>query len=259
MDLNTKIANNNYVIGVVSAHTPNISYDVERIKNELNSHIYSWSNGHKYEIKLSGSVAKGTCISGTTDIDFFISLDPSVSTCNTLEDVYLTLRNRFNGAGYVAREQNVSLGINHSGFEIDLVPGVRHNLLGLDHSLWKRKAKTWTKTNIDEHINYIVRSGKVFDIKAVKIWRKLKELEFPSFYLELSVIEALKGKSLLGDPSGNFISVMNYLANEFVDKIIVDPSNQANYVSEELTNMEKIKIKDTATATLNGNWSQAIW
>jgi len=259
MDPTVKKTNDDYIINVVAQHTPTISYNVDQVKQALNSHIYPWANGHEYEIKLSGSVAKGTCITGTSDMDFFISLNPSVSNCNTLEKVYVTLRNRFIGAGYSVREQNVSIGITHTGFKIDIVAGVKHHPLGLDHSIWKRKAQTWTKTNINEHVNYVVKSGRVFDIKAIKIWRKLKEVDFPSFYLELSVIEALKGKSLLSNPSGYFVDVMNYLANEFTDKFIADPSNQTNEVSDELTKVEKEKIKNAALTTLNGNWNQAIW
>jgi hypothetical protein len=252
--------NDQYIRQVVAAHTPNITYIVEDKINELRPHIHAWANGHAYVLKLSGSLAKGTGITGTTDIDLFISLNPSVSTCNTLETVYNTLRNRFNGAGYMAREQNVSIGINHTGLKIDVVAGVRHHALGLDHSIWKRKAKTWTKTNIDEHVNYVKKSGRVFDIRAIKIWRKLRELDFPSFYLELSVIEALKGTTLLGSsPTKNFVKVMNYLVNDFESKVIKDPANQKNEVSDELTVAEKQKIKTAAEATLAGNWNQTIW
>lgn len=250
----------NYIRQIVAQHTPNVTYIVQDKINELTPHIHAWANGHAYILKLSGSLAKGTGITGTTDIDLFISLDPSVSTCNTLENVYNTLRNRFNGAGYTAREQNVSVGINHTGLKMDIVAGVKHHPLGLDHSIWKREAQTWTKTNIDEHVNHVKNSGRVFDIKAIKIWRKLRGLDFPSFYLELSVIEALRGGTLLGaSPSENFVKVMNYLVNDFVDKTITDPANQSNEVSEELTENEKGIIRDAATTTLQGAWNQAIW
>lgn len=252
--------NDNYVRQIVTQHTPNITYVVQDKIDELTPHIHAWANGHAYIVKLSGSLAKGTGITGTTDIDLFISLDPSVSTCNTLENVYHTIRNRFNAAGYTAREQNVSVGIDHTGLKMDIVAGVKHHALGLDHSIWKRKAQTWTKTNVDEHINYIKKSGRVFDIRAIKIWRKLRGLDFPSFYLELSVIEALKGRTLLGvSPTKNFVKVMNYLASDFVDKIITDPANQSNEVSEELTEAEKQTIRDAAVLTLRGSWNQAIW
>lgn len=250
----------NYVRQVVARHTPVITYVVQEKINDLRSHIYAWANGHDHVLKLSGSHAKGTAITDTTDIDLFISLDPSVSTCNTLENVYNTLRNRFSGAGYTPREQNVSIGIDHTGLKMDIVAGVQQGVLTSDHSIWKRKAQTWTKTNIDKHIKDVKESGRVADIKAIKIWRKLKDLDFPSFYLELSVIEALKGQPrLASSPSDNFVTVMNYLVNDFTDKTIMDPANQSNEVSEELTDAEKNNIRQAAAVTLQGSWSQAIW
>jgi hypothetical protein len=263
MNLNLQI-NDLYITTVVSAHTPISLQNVAQIAQELNAHIFAWANGHNYELKLSGSLAKGTGITGTTDVDFFISLNPSVGRCNTLKRVYETLRNRFNGAGYAAREQNVSIGINHLGYKIDLVAGVKQTPNGFDHSIWKRKKQTYTKTNIDQHISHVAGSGRVFDIKAIKIWRKLWGLDFPSFYLELSVIEALRGKSLSGSPSNNFIDVMNYLSGDFISRTIFDPSNQGNEVSEELTQAEKDIIKNKASialalVTLNKNLNQVIW
>jgi len=252
--------NDSYIRSVVAQHTPNIGYVVQDKINELLPHIHAWANGYQYQVKLSGSLAKGTGITGTTDMDLFISLEPSVNTCNTHEDVYQTLRNRFDMAGYTPREQNVSIGINHSDLKMDLVAGVKHHPLGSDHSIWKRKARTWTKTNIDKHIDLIKLSGRTSDIRAIKIWRKLKQLDFPSFYLELSVLEALKGRPLLNaSPAENFIRVMHYLANDFVGKTIEDPANQSNKVSHDLTLPEKQKIRDTALTTLAGPWSQAIW
>lgn len=249
----------NYIRGVVAQHAPTILFVAQQKINELAPHIFAWANGYEYEIKLAGSHAKGTAISGSSDIDIFISLHPSVKDSNTLENVYNTLRNRFNETGYQTREQNVSLGINHTGLKVDIVAGVRHHPLGLDHSIWKRKKGTWTKTNIDEHINYILRSGRTEDIKAIKIWKKLRGLDFPSFYLELSVIEALSGRPLNGSPADNFVIIMRYLQNEFVSKIIIDPSNTQNQVSDELTLAEKQIIKNAASLTLLGNWNQAIW
>ncbi len=252
--------NDQYIKQVVAQHTPNSTYVIQDKINELRPHIHAWANGHAYVLKLSGSLAKGTGITDTTDIDLFVSLDPSVGTYNTLENVYNTLRNRFSGAGYMTREQNISIGINHTGLKIDVVAGVKNHILGLDHSVWKRKAKTRTKTNVDAHINLVKNSGRVFDIKMIKIWRKLHDLDFPSFYLELSVIEALKGTGLLGSsPAGNFVKIMNYLVSDFENTVIKDPSNQSNEVSDELTIVEKRQIKNLAQTTLAGSWNQAIW
>jgi hypothetical protein len=246
-----------YVQKVVEAHAPRAALNPWTTINELYPHIHTWANGHEFKLKIAGSIAKGTAISGTSDIDLFISLNPSVGEYNTHEQVYSTLRDRFTIAGYSVREQNVSLGIDHGHIKLDIVAGVRHNENELDHSIWKRKKRTWTKTNIDEHIAHIHRSGRVLDIKAIKIWRKLQNLDFPSFYLELSVIEALKGRGF-DSPASNFADTMRYLANDFVGKTLTDPANTANEVSEELTDSEKQAIRKAATVTLERDWPQAL-
>ncbi|MFA7285406.1 MAG: nucleotidyltransferase [Candidatus Paceibacterota bacterium] len=246
-----------YVRKIVAAHTPNDAHDVQAVITAITPHIHLWANGHLYELKPSGSYAKGTAITETTDVDIFISLNPSVATCNTHENVYKSLTARLNSSGYTAREQNVSLGVKHGLLDVDFVPGVQHDIYSGDHSLWKNKQKTWTKTNIDKHISHIKNSGRAFDIRAIKIWRKLHKLDFPSFYLELSVIEALKDTTTT--PSQNFIKVMNYLIIEFVSKTIYDPAVPSKEVSDELTLVEKNIIKQKAVSTLAGNWEQAIW
>jgi hypothetical protein len=250
-----------YLQNIVLANTPpNPVYDINQKMKELEVHISPWANGWRYQIKPHGSNAKGTAIMGSSDMDFFISLEPRVSDYNTYQQVYETLRNRFRGAGYSPREQDVSIGINHGGLKVDLVAGVQQGMLSSDHHIRKRKAQTWTKTNIDEQIKYVAGSGRVFDISLVKIWRNLRGLDFPSFYLELSVINALKPTGLLmGSPSKNFIAIMNYLSGDFLTATIKDPGNESNEVSDDLTIVEKQAIRDAAIATLKSNWEQAVW
>ncbi len=248
-----------YLIEIIRQHTPQ-ALDPALILGDLMPLIKIWSNAHRYELKISGSIAKETGITGTTDLDIFISLDKSVRDYNTLENVYKSLGTRFRLAGYPVREQNVSIGVMHKGLKIDFVAGIKLHPLGNDHSVWKRKAQTWTKTNIDGHVKYVKESGRIFDIKAVKVWRKLRNLEFPSFYLELAVIEALKGRSIFGgSPSENFKLVMSLFVDGLLDKNISDPFNSANIVSEELKQSEKLVIKQAAIDTLAGTWNQAVW
>lgn len=250
-----------YLREVVGRHTPVLLLGTGYYIGQLEPHIREWANGHEFEMQVAGSIAKNTAVSGVTDIDIFISLHPSVSTIpiNTLEYVYTTLRNRLTQAGYSPREQNVSLGISHAAVSIDVVPGVRHHPIGHDHSLWKRKARSWTQTNVAEHIRLVRDSGRTFDIRTIKIWRKCHGIDFPSFYLELSVLQALRNMAL-DAPGDHFVKVMQYLANDFVAASIYDPANTNNCVSEELTLAEKRAVAQAAQATLAlTDWSRAIW
>ncbi|MEE9239181.1 MAG: nucleotidyltransferase, partial [Thermodesulfobacteriota bacterium] len=142
---------------------------------------------------------------------------------------------------------------------IDLVPGRRQPGLTRDHSLYFRKTDTWIKTNIYKHISFVRQANCKSEIRAIKIWRKLHNLDFPSFYLEMSVIQALKGykKNKL---SSTLEKILKYLYLEFVDNKIFDPANTNNIISDDLSKSEKEKIKKEAYASLNtDNWSKVIW
>ena len=112
--------------------------------------IQQWAGKYLLKVSYSGSTAKGTAISGITDLDLFISL--SNDTPENLSEIYQKLATHFETKGYKIRRQNVSIGIPHNGVWMDLVPGRKHVGNTNDHSLYRSKAKTWTQTNVDTHI-----------------------------------------------------------------------------------------------------------
>ena len=128
---------------------------------------------------------------GTTDIDLFISLKQT--TPGTLQQLYESLYDRAQTEGWVPRRQNVSIGITYGGAKVDLVPGRLQPGSSAYHSLWRRKARSWTQTNVGLHVSTVRNSNRVNEIRLLKIWRKCHGLDFPSFYLELTVIAALAG------------------------------------------------------------------
>lgn len=219
--------------------------------------VKQWGGTFINESSYSGSIAKGTAISIGTDADVFISL--TSTTPDTLEQIYNSLFNAFSQAGYAPRKQNVSIGITAGGYKIDWVPGKRQTQYGHDHSLYKRKTNSWTKTNVKTHVSYVGGSNRLKEIKLAKIWRQLNGLDFPSFYLELSVIDCLGGKSY-SDLSGNFWEVLRFFGNEFPAKRYFDPSNTNNVVSDDLNLTEKRQIQATANASrTKKTWEEIVW
>lgn len=220
----------------------------------------AWGGIHIVSLELSGSYAKGTAVKGGTDIDLFISLSENLNM--TLKNIYNNLHTFLKENGYPnARAQNVSVGIMIDGIRIDLVPAQRQNPTSQDHSLYRRKADTWTKTNIQRHIQVISQSKRLSEIRAMKLWRNHKGLNFPSFLLELSVIEALRHSSYIGnggDLSENIVTVLNYLKTTFKTANIIDPANTNNIISDDLTPAEKNSISQAAEAALKGTWGNFI-
>lgn len=208
-------------------------------------------------ITLSGSYAKGTAVVGTTDVDLFISLKNAAPF--SLEGIYSQLFDFAQKEGWNPRAQNVSIGIEHEGAKIDLVPAKVQAGLAVWHSLYVRKRDTWTQTNVTRHIAAVRASKRTPEIRALKVWRTLHGLDFPSFYLELTVIDALSGRGITA-LGRNVMHALEYIARSFPTARVVDPANTANIISDDLTIAEKRFISAQAHLGIRAtNWNQILW
>ncbi len=199
---------------------------VRAVQAVLQPALQIWAGGHLSSISPSGSFAKGTANHSGTDIDLFISLDRN--TPDTLKDIYNKLFRRMTELGYQPKAQNVSINIRVDGYDVDLVPARRQDGYSQDHSLFRRRADTWTKTNVTTHINRVAQSGRTAEIRVVKLWRNQKGLDFPSFYLELTVLDALAYAR--GTLSQNVWKVFEYLRDSFASARVMDPANTNNVI-----------------------------
>lgn len=174
------------------------------VQTEVEPIIRRWAGDKLVSVTPSGSFAKGTANKSGTDIDLFIDLFISLSpqTTETLGEIYNNLFNWLSENRYSPKRQNVSVNIRLSGYSVDLVPAKRQDSYGEDHSIYRRKANTWTKTNVTTHVKTVMLGGRIDETRILKLWRNQKGLDFPSFYLELTVIKALTTQ-YSGTTSGN--------------------------------------------------------
>lgn len=231
------------------------SSPLRAVAARLSPMLSHWGNGYLLGIEPSGSFGKDTANRSSTDIDLFLTL--SSSTPDTLAQIRNSLGNCLNQHGYQYRDQNVSLGINVAGNKVDLVPGKRQGQYGTDHSLFRRRANTWTKTNIQTHINLVRNSRRTEEIRAIKLWRDQWGLDFPSIYLELAALEALRGKPV-GRLSENVADVLRYLSVRLTATRIVDPANTNNVISDDLSISGKQAVAAAAKRALNGSWKDFV-
>ncbi len=219
--------------------------------------LVKWGNVYLINAEFSGSLVKGTGISIGTDADIFLSLSSSMP--GTLADMYLTLYNALTIAGYTARKQNVSIGVKVNSYSIDLVPGRRQSQYGNDHSLYRSKTNNWTQTNVAKHIAYVQGSGRINEIKILKVWRQLHRLEFPSFFLEMAVIDALT-YARTGNLAANVLTVLDHIRDKIKTVRYVDPANTNNVVSDDCTVAEKIAIAaQAANSRAQQTWERIVW
>jgi hypothetical protein len=231
----------------------------------LKADIQKWASTCFVSVLNSGSRAKGTAISLASDVDYLISL---TSDCNAnnggLKSIYDGLYNHLKLKYNPVRKQNVSFRIKMGVLEVDITPARKQSGNTNDHWLYVSKQDTWKQTNIQKHINDISGSGRLNEIKLLKIWRELNGLDFPSIYLEYLVINTLSGKSLDASKlADNFMFLLSELAkdtNNPLNSRIVDPANSNNILSDLLISTEKSSIISKAKISAGQQyWENIVW
>jgi hypothetical protein len=232
---------------------------VRSVQAHLQPLIAQWAGNQLLSLGPSGSFMKGTANRSGTDIDLFISLSPNVR--ETLKEIYESLFTKLSGAGYSPKRQNVSINVNVGGYSVDLVPAKHQGGYGTDHSLYRRKVNSWTKTNVTTHIAHVRQFARLDESRILKLWRNQKGLDFPSFYLELTVIESLPWHLSLAQETlaGNVLRIFQYLSDRFPNARVLDPANTNNTISDDLSAAEKAGIKTAAAAALGAKtWGEIV-
>ena len=229
----------------------------ERLGATVEGPLRTWAGQQLSALQWSGSYAKETGVRGISDVDVFVSLKSD--TKETLKELYNMLFSLAQRNNWAPRRQNVSIGVIINGTRGDLIPGKIQSGYQNYHSLYVRKRDSWTKTNVTLHINKVRNSGRLKEIRALKIWRMLHNLEFPSLYLELFALQALSGRSRAAVAS-NVLHALGAIGSSLTSTRIVDPANTNNILSEDLTRSEKQRAALQASKSASEqHWSRIIW
>ena len=219
--------------------------------------LHTWAGQQLNALQYSGSYAKETGVRGISDVDVFISL--KADTTNTLKEIYESLFSLAQKNGWSPRRQNVSVGVTVNGTRGDLVPGKVQAGHQNYHSLYLCKRDSWTQTNVALHVNTVHNSGRLKEIRAIKIWRLLHNLDFPSLYLELFTIRSLSGcsRTALAD---NILHALRTVGTLLTSTRIEDPANTNNVLSDDLSKQEKERIAGLAAQSVREqSWDRIIW
>jgi hypothetical protein len=229
----------------------------ERLGATVAGPLRAWAGQQLNALQYSGSYTKETGVRGISDVDIFVSLKSD--TTDTLKAIYEKLVSLAQSNGWSPRRQNVSVGVTVNGTLGDLVPGKVQAGYQNYHSLYLRKRDSWTQTNVALHVDAVRKSGRLNEIRAIKIWRMLRGLDFPSLYLELFTIQALSGRSA-STLAANVLHALRTIGSSLVSTRIEDPANTNNVLSADLTQAEKQAIANLATQSAREPyWGSIIW
>ena len=236
-----------------------LSIEDSRVQT-LIGHIKEWAGDDYADTFVSGSSAKGTALKGSSDLDLFVSLKAGMS--DRLEDNFHSLAEMFKDKKITFRRQNVSVRITYHNWQIDIVPGKKKPRSRHRHTLYMHREESQDRieTNVQNHINYVKNSGRINEILALKIWRDLQGIKFPSMYLEMYAIKVLKGKwTSERFLARNFFYVLEHMANYFHSTAVNDPANGSNVISRDYYQYEKDPIQKAAERALKAEYLQDIF
>ena len=233
--------------------------------NNLKRIVEEWAGSCFVEFILSWSRAKWTWTSIASDIDYVVSLS---SWCNAsnwwLSGIYESLYSKLLFHYPNVRKQNVSIRVQVRDLKIDITPARKQPEAINYHSIYVSKKSTRQQTNIKRHNRDILLSGRLYEIRLLKIWRELNIIDFSSIYMEYLALDILKWKPLwVENLANNFRYLLTELSKDIwspLDKRIVDPANSNNILSDLLTTSEKNIIKNKAKLSISKkNWGDIIW
>ena len=229
----------------------------EQTASRIAPKIQRWAGDWLASLSYSGSYAKQTAVHGVTEVDLFISLKPEMP--GTLKKIYDELFTLAALHGWHPRRQNVSIGISINGLNLDLIPGRAQAGYESYHDLYWLNSDSVRQTDVNLHAETVAKSHRLKEIRAIKVWRHIHQLDWPSLYLELFVINALTGRDT-DSPALNLLHALDSMGEALETTCIVDPANPDNVLSHDLTAEEKRTIAEQAKkSAAQQHWEDIIW
>lgn len=215
-----------------------------------------WGQQYLLGITPSGAYAKNTAITLSSHVDVLVALNPVPSM--EMKKIYWSLFDYLTEQDLRPVTRNVSIQVQSKDLFVDLIPACRDRG-GHSNELFNKRLDTPVHTEVAQHVHLVANSGRQQEICALKIWRERNALDFPSFYLELTVLHALQNERF-GQLADNVLTVLRYISNRFEQTVVRDPANPANILSKDLKDSEKLAIaKAGRNAIYEENWKKIVW
>jgi hypothetical protein len=218
--------------------------------------LKQWGKQHLLGITLSGAYAKNTAISLSAQVDVLVALGPVPGM--DMKGIYWNLFKHLSDQELRPHTREVSIRLQAGGADVDVIPACRdHETSGV--MLFNKRSGSVVHTDLGRHVHLVANSGRQQEICALKIWRERMSLDFPSLYLECTVLQAL-GSERFGQLADNVLAVLRYLSNRFEKAEVKDPANASNVLSNDLSASDKKAIAAAARACMyDENWGKILW
>ncbi|MDI6765553.1 MAG: hypothetical protein QME52_01820 [Bacteroidota bacterium] len=250
---------NEYIQSIITKHKLPVGAETKahQAAQQLTQIIRVWAGEVLENICPIGSYVKGTSVTGSSEIDLLVSLN--VHTCGTIKDLSDNLFSYLQSNNFAPQRKQYSIRLMFLNTSVELFLSRSITAKSTNDVLYCSITNTCLETKTQSHTELILMSNRIEEIQAIKIWRNLTCLKFPTLYLELTVLNALfnRKKNRL---EKNFLNVMEYLMEGFLEDTVTDPANPKNIISDLLTAEEKKAVAAAAKIARNqADWSNILW
>ena len=227
-----------------------------RAADEIIPLLKQWSKQYLLGITLTGAYAKNTAISLAADIDVLVSLAPVPNM--EMKTIFWNLFEFLSDHDLRPHTRHVSIQVPFKDLRVDVIPAC-HDQGTSRNILFNKKTGEAVVTDVMRHVHMVANSGRQHEICAMKVWRERASLEFPSLYLELTVLHALESERF-GQLADNVMAVLRYMDMRFERAVVHDPANPENMVSNDLNAADKKELARAARKAIEDeNWKKMIW
>lgn len=208
-------------------------------------------------IRQAGSLAKDTMVKESYDGDVTCYFPHEESDPgDSLKAIYESVQRVLEPDYYVSAKPSAlrikDKGVDSYGkdFHIDVVPGRFVDEAKSDVHLHQNStSKTYLKTNLQVHIDYVRKSGVRSGIRLAKLWNIRNGVGAKTFVLELLVIKLLEGKESV-PLSEQLLHVWTELRDHANDLAVEDPANPTGNDLTPLINQCRWNLSTVAGSTL---------
>ena len=268
---------------------------VDALKAEVEGAIRAMPDTKVVKVIQAGSFKKGTALKpwgdNPLDVDmvFFVEVDnrTQFDAEEMRREIVSVLRKAYPGkppGDFTSGKKTVGIVFRGSGLEVDIVPFIpdrRNSDYGRQPRKKLHSDKDGVRTSVKGQLDFILRAKSRWSsfapaVRMVKWWRNRKELELPSFAVELLFAHLLGVRRIAADMSieqalvefFEFVSATPGMRVGFPGAIgalsgnapiVADPTNNANNVLEKVAPAgwgEIVREANTAFETIP--YAQAV-
>jgi hypothetical protein len=217
----------------------------------------AWGGDDILEVAPGGGYEKGQANRSGVSTDYAVWFH--TRSGRRIAEIYESMFASFERLGLAPIRRHVTIALNLGDAVVDLLPVKRLSMLSDIHEIYSARRHLPITTNLTQHVLDAHSAGWQDEIRLLKLWRDQNGLDFPSFYLELTAVAALR-RHQPGALADNVWAVLGFLERLLLPRAMLDPANAANIVSDELTSAQKRSIAAAAAAARNGRpWSEIVW